>query len=157
MPRLVGPVRAALPRGSVNGDSALQHGAKELEPPENPQQIPLCWCIRHTHTVQCEWPNKLKELFKKTWVEAALKTSDHTESLLAFRITFTLIHTPLHYKLLGSIWIQGDGKLTQSRPPGYLAPVHECVDSPLWRPPLRLPNRKLVPSQRKTDLGQMSH
>ena len=99
MPRLVGPVHATLPRGSVNGDSALQHDAKELEPPEHPQQIPLCWCIRHTHTVQCEWPNKLKELRKKNWVEAALKTSDHTESLLAFRITFMLIHTPLHSSL----------------------------------------------------------
>lgn len=159
MPRLVGPVHATLPRGSVNGDSALQHDAKELEPPEHPQQIPLCWCIRHTHTVQCEWPNKLKELRKRNWVEAALKTSDHTESLLAFRITFMLIHTPLHSSLQATWihWIQGDRKPTQSRPPRYLAPVHECVDSPLWRPPLRLPNRKLVPSQRKTDLGQMSH
>ena len=126
MPRLVGPVHATLPRGSVNGDSALQHGAKELEPPEHPQQIPLCWCIRHTHTVQCEWPNKLKELRKRNWVEAALKTSDHTESPVAFRITFMLIHTLLHYKLLGSIGF----KVTENRPNRDLQGIlHQCTNA----------------------------
>lgn len=62
----------------------------------------------------------------RTLFKAALKTSDHTESLLAFRITFMLIHTPLHYTLLGSIGF----KVTENRPNRDLQGIlHQCTNA----------------------------